>query len=85
MSGNQEREFTKLMLIQHEKLVPDLFQSILKSVKSLMKQKGLEKDSDSESDLENEAEATLSSKGSCSDCYFWEPQSLNKFHILRTY
>jgi len=58
MPSNQEREFTKLMLIQHEKLVPDLFQSILKTVKSLMKQKGLEKDSDSESEEEKETEAT---------------------------
>jgi len=58
MPSNQEREFTKMMLIQHEKLVPDLFQSILKTVKSLMKQKGLDKDSDSESDEENEAGAT---------------------------
>jgi len=54
MPNNQQRELTKLMLIQHEKLVPDLYQSILKTVKSLMMQKGLENVEDSESDQENE-------------------------------
>ena len=48
------------MLNQHEKLVPDLFQSILKTLQPLIKQKDLARFHDSDTDEEKQADAMFS-------------------------